>query len=164
MIRRALSVLPTRPIVYIVPLIVVVVMSFYYQDIYTKCVDNKRFRTSLNELLFSKDAPAHFQLMDFTDFRWDRVRIVTNFQPEKRNTECPFGWNWPDGERESLIASGLLTVLIFAQEGMIVKYHELRSDELAFRGMDSSLTPVAAVFGIGKNPDNSTGVTLTLNK
>jgi hypothetical protein len=164
MIRNALSVVPSRPIVVIVPLIVVLVMSFYYWDIYSKCADNKLFRTSFNELVHSVDTSAPFRLMDMTDFRWDRVRIVTNFEPEKRNTECPFGWNWSSGERDSLIASGLLTVLLFAQEGMIVRYFELRSDKLAFRGANSSLTPEAAVFSIGKNSDNSSGVTLTLSK
>jgi len=164
MIRNALSVLPTRPIMYIVPVIVVLVMSFYYWDIYTKCANNKQFRTSLNESLHAADAGVKFKLAEFTDFFWDRVRVVENFNPERRNVECPLGWNWASGERESLIASGLLTVLIFAQQGTIVEYHELRGDEVAFRGADSSLTPEAAVFNIGANPVNSNGVTLTLNK
>jgi len=163
MIRNALSVLPTRPIMYIVPVIVVLVMSFYYWDIYTKCANNKQFRTSLNESLQSVDAGKQFRLTDFTDFYWDRVRIVGNFNPERRDVECLFDWNWSSGERESLMASGLLTVLIFAQEGVIVEYHELRSDEVAFRSADSSLSPVAAVFNVGTNPVNSNGVTLTLN-
>ena len=163
MIRNALSVLPTRPIVYIVPLLVVLVMSFYYWDIYTKCANNKQFRTSLNESLHAADTSVKFKLAKFTDFFWDRVRVIENFSPERRNVECPLGWNWSSGERESLVASGLLTVLIFAQEGVIVEYHELRSDEVAFRGADSSLTPEAAVFNVGTNPVNSNGVTLTLN-
>jgi hypothetical protein len=94
---------------------------------------------------------------------WDRVRIVTDFKPESRNKECPFGWDWPDGERDSLIVSGLLTVLIFVDHAAIVEYLELRSDEVAFRGMDISLSPRAAVFTIGTNSDNNTGFTLTLN-
>ncbi len=162
MIKDALSVLPTRPVVYLVPVIVVLVMSFYYWDIYSRCTNNKQFRTSLNELLHSVDAPVPFRLMDFTNFSWDRVRVVENFKPEKRNVECPLGWNWSSSERDSLIASGLLTVLIFVQEGIIVKYLELRSDEVAFRGADSSLTLESAVFNIGTNPVNSSGVTLTL--
>ena len=164
MIKRALSVLPSRPVVVLVPLIVVLVMTFYYWDIYSKCADNNRFRTSLTGLVHSADVSVPFRLKDATSFGWDKVRIITNFEPEKRNTECPFGWNWASGERDSLIASGLLTALIFAQKGMIIKYFELRSDELAFRGTSASLTPEAAVFSIGKNSDNSGGVTLTLSK
>jgi hypothetical protein len=163
-IRNALSVLPTRPVLYLVPVIVALVMSFYYWDIYTKCDNNKQFRTSLNELLHSMEASEKFRLEDFTNFFWDRVRIVENFKPERRNTECPFDWNWSSSERESLISSGLLTVLIFVYEGIIVGYQELRSDEVAFRGADSSLTPEAAVFNIVTNSGNSSSVTLTLKK
>ncbi|MDH3630326.1 MAG: hypothetical protein OER98_04325 [Gammaproteobacteria bacterium] len=163
MIKNALSVMPTRPIVYIVPAIVILVMSFYYGDLYAKCQGNKQFRTSLNELLATTDASGKFRLTDVTDFGWDRVRVVTEFKPEASGSECPFDWNWPSGERDSLIASGLLTVLVFVRRGAIVNYLELRHDEVAFHGADSSLSPHAAVFGIGANPDHSGGVKLTLN-
>lgn len=162
MIRDALSVIPTRPVLYIAPVIVVLVMSIYYWDIYTKCTNNKQFRTSLNGLLHSVDGSAQFRLMDSTDFMWDRVRIMENFEPGRRKIECPFDWNWPSGERESLITSGLLTVLIFAQEGRIVEYFELRSDEVAFRGADFGLKSKNAVFSVRKNFDDRGGVTLTL--
>jgi hypothetical protein len=163
MIKNALSVMPTRPIVYIVPVIVVLVMSFYYGDMYTKCTGNKQFRASLNQLLAATDASGKFRLTDATDFGWDRVRVVTDFKPEASGAECPFDWNWPRGERDSLIASGRLTVLIFVRRGAIVNYQELRHDEVAFQGADSSLSPQAAVFSIGVNPDHSGGVKLTLN-
>ncbi len=162
MIKSVLAVLPTRPVVYIVPVVVVLVMSFYYWNLYAKCANNKQFRTSLNELLHSVDATEQFRLADFTGFAWDRVRIVGSFKPERRNVECPLDWNWPGGERETLMASGLLTVLIFAQEGTVVEYHELRGDEVAFSGADSSLTPDTALFEIGTNPVDGNGVTLTL--
>ena len=163
MIKKALSVMPTRPIVYIVPLIVILVMSFYYGDMYTKCTGNKQFRASLNELLVATDTSGKFRLSDATDFGWDRVRIVTDFKPEASGSECPFDWNWPRGERDSLIASGLLTVLIFVRRGAIVNYQELRHDEVAFHGADASLSPQAAVFSTGANPDHSGGVKLILN-
>lgn len=163
MIRDALSVIPARPVVFVVPVIVVLVMSLYYWDMYRKCTDIKQFRAALNEELHSLQTPAHFRLADFTGFMWDQVRIVAQFEPEIRSTECPFGWNWPSSERDSLIASGLLTVMIFLHKGAIVEYLELRSDEVAFLGADSSLSPEAAVFSIGTNSVNGSGVTLTLN-
>jgi hypothetical protein len=163
MIKKALSVMPARPVLYIVPVIVVLVLSFYYWDIYSRCTGNQQFRTSLNELLHSDGSGAQFQLTDITGFMWDRVRVVTNFEPESRTSQCPFGWNWPDGERDSLIASGLLTVLIFVDKGTMVQVLELRGDEVAFHGADSSLTPQAAVFRVGTNSDNGTGYTLTLD-
>jgi len=163
MIKNALSVMPTRPIVYIVPVIVILVMSFYYGDMYAKCAGNKQFRASLNELLAATDVSGQFRLTDATDFGWDRVRVVTDFKPEAGGSECPFDWNWPRGERDSLIASGLLTVLIFVRRGAIVNYLELRHDEVAFHGADSSLSPQAAVFSIGANLENSDGFKLTWN-
>lgn len=162
MIKEALSVLPARPILFVVPVIVVLVMSFYYSDVYSRCTGNKQFRALLNETLSSAHTGAQFRLEDITAFAWDRVRIVTNFEPERRSNECPFSWNWPSDERESLIASGLLTVLIFVYRGAIVEYLELRGDEVAFRGADSSLSPQGAVFSVMPNADDSRGVTLTL--
>lgn len=163
MIKNALSVMPTRPIVYVVPVIVVLVLAFYYGDMYARCTDNQQFRASLNELLTATVASGQFRLADATDFGWDRVRVVTNFKPEASGGECPLDWNWPRGERDKLIAAGLLTVLIFVHKGAIVNYLELRHDEVAFQGADASLSPQAAVFGISKNPDHSGGVKLTLN-
>ncbi len=164
MIKNALSVMPARPILYIVPVIVVLVLSLYYRDMYSRCTGNKQFRTSLNELLHSDGSGTQFRLSDITGFMWDRVRIVTNFEPESETGQCPFGWNWPAGDRDKLIASGLLTVLIFVDKGTMVEVLELSGDEVAFHGADASLTPQAAVFSIATNSENSAGVALTLSK
>ncbi|MCP4875319.1 MAG: hypothetical protein GY896_07570 [Gammaproteobacteria bacterium] len=164
MIKNALSVMPARPVLYIVPVIVVLVLSFYYWDKYSRCTSNKQFRSSLNELLHAEDSDALFRLSDITGFMWDRVRIVTNFEPESNTGHCPFGWNWPTGDRDKLIASGLLTVLIFVDKGTMVEVLELSGDEVAFHGADASLKPQAAVFSIATNSENSAGVALTLSK
>jgi len=163
MIKDALSALPARPVVYIVPAIIVVVLTFYYWEQYTKCSQIKQFRTSLTEALHSKSVSEQFRLVDFTGFVWDKVRIAANIKPGERNAECPFGWNWASGERESLMASGLLTVLMFGQGESIVGYAELRSDEVVFNGVESSLTPETAVFAVKENIDSG-GVSLTLNR
>jgi hypothetical protein len=162
MIKNALSVMPTRPIVYIVPLVVIVVLTFYYGEIYAKCTANREFRASLNELLTSTGVPERFRLADATDFGWDRVRIVTEFKPDSSGDVCPLDWNWTSGERDALIASGLLTVLVFVHKGVIVNYLELRDDEVAFQGADSSLSPQSAVFSVRSNRENDGIVTLTL--
>ncbi len=163
MIKDALSVLPSRPILYIVPTIIVVVLSFYYWEQYTKCSNIKLFRTSLTETLHSKDLSDKFRLVEFTDFIWDKVRIAVNIKPGERNAECPFGWNWAGEERESLMDSGLLTVLMFGHGESIVGYAELRSDEVEFRGVASSLTPQTAVFTLGKKSAGS-AISLTLSR
>ena len=163
MIKEALSVLPARPIVYIVPLIVIMVMSFYYADVYSRCTAGKEFRASLNNTLMARANGSQLRLEDVTGFAWDRVRIVTGFDPERNDGACPFGWNWADGEREALIASGSLTALIFVHRAAIVEYLEVNANEVAFRGAETSISPRAAVFSIGPNPENGSGVSLTLN-
>jgi hypothetical protein len=162
-IKEALSVLPARPIVYIVPLIVIMVMSFYYADVYSRCTAGKEFRASLNNTLMARANGSQLRLEDVTGFAWDRVRIVTGFDPERNDGACPFGWNWADGEREALIASGSLTALIFVHRAAIVEYLEVNANEVAFRGAETSISPRAAVFSIGPNPENGSGVSLTLN-
>lgn len=164
MIKDALSAVPSRPALYIAPVIVILVLLFYYRDMYVKCTDIRQHRETLNELLPSLDASAQFRLSEFTRFAWDKVRIVSRLEPHTRTVECPFGWNWSSGERESLAASGLLSALMFAQRGTIVKYLEVRNDEVAFSGANSSLTPKTAVFSIDKNPEDGAAVTLTLDR
>ena len=90
------------------------------------------------------------------------MRVVAKIEAGTVSVECPFGWNWPRGERESLIASGLLTALIFGQEGRVVRYVEVRSDQVAFVGVDGHLAPESAIFDMGANPAGGDGVTLTL--
>ena len=162
MIRQALSALPTRPIVYIAPLIVIAVLSFYSADLYSRCTAAREFRASLNEALERSGAGSAFRLADAIGFDWDRVRIVTGFKPERPANECPFGWNWADGEREALIASGRLTALLFVHEGALVNFLEVRADEVAFADVDSSLSLEDAVFAVG--PDADGGYRLALER
>ncbi len=163
LIKDSLSALPSRPVLYIVPVLVVVVLSLYYWGQYTKCTDIKQFRTSLNESIQSKAVSEKFRLEDVTSFVWDKVRIATHIKPGERNAECPFGWNWQEGERESLMSAGLLTVLMFGNGESIVGYAELRSDEITFLGVESSLTPKSAEFTVGEN-SSGRGVSLTLSQ
>lgn len=150
MLGDMLKVLPTRPVVYIAPAIVLVVMSLYYWNLYSDCTDDRQRRMELSRMLATGDWSGPFRLAEFTDFAWDQVRIVTNFRPERRNIDCPLGWNWPEGKREYLISSDQLTALIFAQQGSVVEYLELQGDEIVFTGTGSALTPENAVFEVMK--------------
>jgi len=73
-------------------------------------------------------------------------------------------WNWESGERDSLIASGRLAAMIFGQQGQIVRYLELRGDQLEFRGAEGNLSPEAAEFRVERKSGGTSGVTLTLQK
>jgi len=163
-IKQALSVLPARPIVYIAPLLAVVVLSFYYFDVYSRCSAGKEFRQSLNTALGAQSSGEQFRLDDVTRFAWDRVRIVTGFDPERNDGACPFGWNWGKGEREELIASASLTALIFVHRAAIVEYLEVNADEVTFQGLETSISPKDALFSIESSPESGSGVSLTLSK
>ena len=148
-IRDALSVLPAKPAVIIAPLLVVLVLTLYYRDQYNKCFDIKQSRLALNQQLRQANSGDLFRLGEFTDFAWNKVRIVARVEPDTISQNCPLDWNWAGGERDSLLAAGLLTAVIFGSEGRIVGYLELRADEVEFRGAEGNLTPDSAVFRIG---------------
>lgn len=164
MIKDALSALPAKPALFIAPVLVVLVLSLYYRDQYNKCVDIRQTRAELSQHLLSLGAPARFRLEDFTDFAWNKVRIVASVKPDTISDTCPLDWNWPGGERDSLIASGGLTVMIFGLQGQVVRYLELRSDEVEFLEAEHQLTPEMAVFNLRRKSGDAGGVTLTLLK
>lgn len=162
MIKDALSALPAKPAFYLAPILVVIVLSFYYRDQYNKCVEIKQNRAALNEHLRSLGSQAQFRLADFTNFAWNKVRIVADVKPDTISETCPLDWNWGDGERDALIASGHLTAIIFGQQGQVVRYLELRADEVTFRGAEDHLTPETAVFEVSRPAGSAGSVTLTL--
>jgi len=164
MIKDALSSLPARPALFIAPLLVVVVLSLYYRDQYSKCEDIRQSRSALNAMLRSIDSGERFRLADFTEFAWNRVKIAPRIKPGTISDQCPFDWDWDSGERESLLASGDLTAIVFGHQGKVVKYLELRDDEISFRGVEAELTPESAVFELSRQDGRDGGVTLTLKR
>jgi len=159
-IKDALSALPAKPALFIAPLLVVLVLSLYYRDQYNKCVDIRETRAALNEYLLELGSPAQFRLTDFADFDWTKVRIVASVEPGTISDTCPLDWNWASGERDTLIASGGLAAMIFGQKGQVVRYLELRGDEVEFRGAEGNLPREAAVFRVARKSGG--GVILTL--
>ena len=162
MIKDALSALPAKPALFIAPILVVLVLSLYYRDRYRQCVDIKNSRAELTRHLFSLGSPAQFRLADFTDFAWNKVRIVASVKPGTVSASCPMDWNWAGGERDELLESGLLTAMIFGQQGQIVSYFELRGDELEFHVPEGNLTPEQAVFDVMRKFGDNGGLTLKL--
>lgn len=161
MIKNALTALPARPVLYIAPLIVVLVLSLYYRDQYSRCADIKQQRASLNEWFRADSTSGQFRLVDFTDFAWNKVRVVASVEPDTISNPCPLDWNWERDERDALVASGRLTALIFGRDGKVVHYLELRSDEVAFEGKEFNLTPQNAIFNVDR-AGIGTGITLSL--
>ncbi|MCP4472064.1 MAG: hypothetical protein GY815_15545 [Gammaproteobacteria bacterium] len=163
MIKNALSAVPSRPALVIAPLLVVLVLSLYYRDQYNKCVEIRQTRLEFNQQLHALASPAQFPLRDFTDFAWTKVRIVASVAADTISDTCPLDWNWESGERDALIASGRLAAMMFGQQGRIVRYVELRADEVEFRGAEGNLSPQAAVFNVERKSGAADGFILTLN-
>ena len=156
LIRDALSVLPARPAVLAAPVIVVVVLSLYYWDLREKCVDIRDTRVALHEHLLALKPGERFRLADFFAFDWNKVRIVARVQPDTIRDECLLDWNWTVGERESLVASGRLSALIFGHRGNVVGYYELHRDQIAFDEIEVQLTPETANFRVGRAAGGAT--------
>ena len=150
LIRDALSVLPAKPAVVLAPVIVVLVLSYYYWDLYRKCDDIRRYRDALTEQLRAVGPGGRFRLAEFANFAWDKVRIAA-IEPGMKTVECPLGWNWARGERDALIASGRLTAMVFGLEGRIVNYIELSRDQVTFQGVEAQLSPASAMFAVAPN-------------
>lgn len=163
MIKDALSALPAKPALFIAPVLVVLVLSLYYRDQYNKCVEIRQTRAALNQHLQTLGFAAQFRLADFTDFDWTRVRIVASVEPDTISETCPLDWNWASGERDRLLASGQLAAMIFGRQGQIVRYLELRGDEVEFRGAEGNLSPENAVFRVEASPLDNGTVILTLD-
>lgn len=146
----------------IAPVIVIGVLAFYYWDLHARCSEIKNARGAFAEFLQSVDLPGKIRLADYTNFDWDQVRIVSAFSPRQQTVECPFDWNWSSGTREALIADGMLGIMVFMNQGRIVKYVELRADEIAFDAADKDLEPASANFLVSPNA-SGTGLALSLD-
>ena len=147
MIHRALNSIPARPVLYIAPLIIVLVMVFYYSSLKNECVGRVSQRqTFLQHVSQAANSGSTLKLLDITDFPWQQVKGFADFKPQHKTDSCPFGWDWSSDQRQDLISSGLLSVLIFFDKGLVSKYIEFRGDRILIDDFDKALTPDSAVF------------------
>lgn len=155
MLNRMLDGMPTRPVVYIVPVVVILVLLFYFTDLKQRCIYQAGLRASFEQAVQNNDQSSIFRLAEITPFTWDKVKIFSKFKPERKAKSCPFGWDWSPEERELIISSDLLTVLIFANKGKLSKYIELNSEQVTFDVFEKSLLPETALFVIKRNGSNT---------
>ena len=149
MIHRALNSIPAKPVLYIAPLIVVLGMAFYYAGLKSECVGRATQRQAfLEQVTQAADSGSILKLSDITDFPWQQVKGFVQFEPQRPTGNCPFGWDWSSARRQDLIAAGLLSVLIFFNEGSVSKYIEFRGDRLLMDDFDQALTPDSAIFTV----------------
>jgi len=147
MIHRALNSIPARPVLYIAPLIIVLVLAFYYFSLRSECVERASQRQAFAQYVnAAAESGSALRLSDITDFPWQQVKGFVEFKPRYQTRSCPFGWDWSREQRQELIASGLLSVLIFFNKGTVSNYIEFRGDRILMEDFDKALPPDSAVF------------------
>lgn len=161
-IKQALSRLPARPALIAAPLIALLALALYYQDLHARCSDLRADREALQAHLERLPASSRFRLADFTEFDWNQVRVIARLESTSRELDCPLDWNWRRGERDELLRAGRLSAVIFGHDRALVDYLELRNDRVEFRGVDSILSPATAVFRVDRDRGADGAIRLTL--
>lgn len=162
MLNRMLDGMPTRPVVYIAPLVVISILIYYFIDLKQRCMYQADLRNHVQHIVQNSQQDTLLRLAEVTPFVWEKVKIFNNFKPERKSKSCPFGWDWSSVERESIISSGQLTVLIFVNKGKLSNYIELKSDHVRFNAIDESLSPDSAIFVVNKSSHANGAPTLLL--
>ena len=134
MLRQALSVLPTWPVIVLVPCLVILVMGFYYIDRYQTCSAQADFRQDfMRAMQNASDSPSgKINFIKVTDFPWDTLQVFTSYKHNPNQQSCPFNWDWSAEEIKTLIDQDNLVVLVFTAKGSIIKYLELDGSRISF--------------------------------
>jgi len=162
MIRDALAGLPTRPALYLSLTVLVLGLGYHFLTTYQDCSSRAALRESLRVAIkASADGAGPVRLAHITEFPWDRADILVNYKPAGVTTDCPLQWDWSRDTRDKLIASDLLTVIVFLRDGKLVNYLEYRSDRAQFAEVKNPYSPDQAAFTVEASPSNSRGYILT---
>jgi hypothetical protein len=155
MLKDALAGLPTRPILYLSSMVLILGLGYHFATTYQSCRSHAALREALGAAINSRsDGTDPVRLSHITDFPWDRADILVNYKPGGSSTDCPFQWDWSREEREELIAADLLTVIVFIRDGKLVNYLETRRDRADFVDLKNPYTPDTAKFRAAPSPDN----------
>lgn len=162
MLKDALAGLPTRPVLYISIVVIVLGLGYHFFSIYRECRSHAELREVLRTAIeASADGAVPVKLRQVTDFVWDRAEILVNYKPGGSSIDCPFQWDWSRNMREKLIAADLLTVVVFVRNGKLANYLEYRRDWAEFVNVKNPYTPDTAVFRVAPSPTNPGAYILT---
>ena len=156
--------LPTRPIFYLAVAVFGLVLAYRYGTTYRDCAAHAALREDLHAAIQAGDEGdprARLHLSSITDFPWDRAEIIVNYKPPGATTDCPFGWDWSQAERDALVADDLLTVIVLLRDGKLVNYIEYRRDWAEFLQVHNPYTPETAVFQVQRSSTNPFAFILT---
>jgi len=162
MLKDALAGLPTRPVLYLSLIVLVLGLGYHFFTTYQSCRSHANLREALRAAIEAgADGTAPVQLSAITDFDWDRADILVNYKPSGSSSDCPFQWDLSRETREQLIAADLLTVIVFLQDGKLVSYLEYRRDWADFIDVKNPYTPETGVFRASPSPNDPYRFTLS---
>ena len=149
MIRSALGSLQAKPGFYAAVVLAAVVLGWYYASQYRDCTGQREWRERLYHVLGAAGSARQlFNLSEAVPFGWDEVRIRAGAAVEGKVMDCPFGWDWSRTEYDALAGAGLLSLLIFIDEGRLAGHIGFSSDRVDFRDVAGTWTPETAVFEV----------------
>lgn len=156
MLKDALAGLPTRPVLYLSAIVLILGLGYHFITTYQSCRRHAELREALRAAIDAgAESAGPVRLSRITTFSWDRAEILVNYKPGGEVTDCPFQWDWSRETREKLIANDLLTVIVFLRGGKLVDYLEFRRDLAEFVNPKNSYTPETAVFRVSPSPNAS---------
>jgi hypothetical protein len=142
-IREALGVLPTKPVLIIVPLLIAAALGIHNYTLHRDCKQQTALRTLiLEEIDLAAQSTEHrFVPIDVVPVPFDQMLVTRGFQPAGRMLECPFGWGLSGEERRALAREARLTLLQFQEAGQLRGFIELDSAKVRF---DVGAEPIPA--------------------
>jgi hypothetical protein len=154
-LQSAFAGVSTRPVLYLALPVLILGIGYHFFTTYQGCRSHAVARESLQAaIVASAGDHTPVRLSHVTDFPWDRADILVNYKPEGSTSDCPFGWDWSREKREELIATDLLTVIVFLNGGRLVSYLEHPSDQATFVDVKNPYTPETAVFDVSPLPED----------
>ena len=156
-IQTALRSLPSKPVLFIAPAIIVAVLGWHYSDIYRICSHRADLMTSLdNALSTARDEGSSFVFENVFPSDWDTVRVFQNYKPDTKSFHCPFGWHLSEDERDSMARRGDLTVIAFYKDKSLIDFADYPSAKAKFSISDEPVRREGVAFDV-KQADGNPG-------
>ena len=139
---------------FLAPLLIVLVLISYYWNVKSDCQDQVELRDKfVVSVANAGETGQPLRLDELYSANWEFAKTFQNFQPKHRKQSCPLGWDWSDQVRQELIDSGMLSVIIFLNEGVISHILEFNNDRISVDEIDGRVTRDLAVFNVDKTID-----------
>ena len=150
-IHRSLDSIPSKPVMFLAPLLIMVVLTTYYWNIRSGCQSEAELREKFVRFVVDAgETGAPLRLDELYSANWEFAKTFQNFQPKHRKNSCPFGWDWSDEIRQELIDSGMMSVILFFNEGVISHILEFNNEMISIDEIDGRATRDLAVFSVDK--------------